>query len=125
MCIHCSSGIINVAVCFCSVAISIFSMSNECCVIQCNMKSFSFQSAQYSICMQGGDKAGKKQGKKAAETAADKDARRRKKEQQREAAAAAEAEVARKRAELELLLMDESAMHQAKPACELALSCPL
>ena len=49
----------------------------------------------------------------------DKAARRREKEQEREAVAAEAAEQRRKQAELELLLMDESAPRQAHPSCRL------
>ena len=66
---------------------------------------------------QGGEE--KKSGKKGEKAAVDKAAGRREKEQQREAAAAVAAEQSRKQAELELLLMDESAPRQAYPSCRL------
>lgn len=59
-----------------------------------------------------------KEEKKGAQTAADKEAKRREREQRREAAAVEAAEARRKQAELELLLMDESAVHERKPTSE-------
>ena len=53
------------------------------------------------------------------QTASEKEGKRREKGQKKEAAAATEAEAQRRRAELELLLMDESAALKAKPTCKL------
>ncbi len=63
---------------------------------------------------QGGEE--KKPSRKGEKATVDKAARRREKEQEREAAAAEAAEQRRKQAELELLLMDESAPRQANPS---------